>query len=840
MPLDDHLPPNEPAAAGALNPSMLDLFRVDAEGQLQVLDTGLLALKRRSMATEIIEPCICAANSLRDAADMVGLRLGAIVAGALEDCFVALQRRRISVRPPTLEVLTRGYDLLSRIARSRNATDTQWMGAQHPQVDAFVADARALCQNRDTPPTGQVPALASLPGRAPAGATPPPASPAIAAVAAAVAAATSPPTRTVLSMATPVATKVSLTLAPPRVTPNTSSFITPVTTSVPRPPVPSAAPAPPAPAPPKPGTPAADPRARFCREAEILAENLTTDLLELQPDPSARGLLESGITQARALVAAARDIELAPAMILAQELEDCLTVASDGSLSLRPSAIDVLLRGVDLYVRFARTLKENANRIDDHQPELRLFLAAVKCICDAGEVTLPVRAESSAIEPMSVELPAELAGPVPATRPASTTAALEWDVVAETLASAPTPPAPSAEEEEEQVTEIVVMKTTAELVAEAQAADESSDQITEIIQLKTMAELRSDPAPLLPPLPAPILAPRNDSHTAFEAKLEVDSDATLLELFQIEAERLIQDLAGALLALQRNPNAPEMLEPCMRACQSLKGATRMIGLPVGVSLSHALLEVFMSAQEGRIHLQQSGIGLLLQSADVLASIARQPEAEFGRWGSELGAEIEVFLAALKRLRDGANDLDAAAALGLTPAETSAAAVQTQADNQPVATPPLADADRLTLLELFHGEGESLAQALLAGLSALQMDPLAPEHLEACMRAAHSFKGASRIVGLNMGVSLARALEECFVSAQHGRITLRASSITVLLRGADLLGRMARTEEADFSQWSGKRRAEVELIVAALKRVSEKTNTSEQLLTRVRASLARAG
>ena len=48
-------------------------------------------------------------------------------------------------------------------------------------------------------------------------------------------------------------------------------------------------------------------------------------------------------------------------------------------------------------------------------------------------------------------------------------------------------------------------------------------------------------------------------------------------------------------------------------------------------------------------------------------------------------------------------------------------------------------------------------------------PGAPSQLEACMRAAHSLKGAARIVGLGVGVSVAHAMEDCFVAAQRGTL-----------------------------------------------------------------------
>lgn len=96
----------------------------------------------------------------------------------------------------------------------------------------------------------------------------------------------------------------------------------------------------------------------------------------------------------------------------------------------------------------------------------------------------------------------------------------------------------------------------------------------------------------------------------------------------------------------------------------------------------------------------------------------------------------------------------------------------------------------SLLELFSLEAEAQTQVLSAGLLALERNPTQADQLEACMRAAHSLKGAARIVGVDAGVSVAHVMEDCLVSAQEGRLYLQAEHIDALLHGTDLLMRIA--------------------------------------------------
>jgi two-component system, chemotaxis family, sensor histidine kinase and response regulator WspE len=115
---------------------------------------------------------------------------------------------------------------------------------------------------------------------------------------------------------------------------------------------------------------------------------------------------------------------------------------------------------------------------------------------------------------------------------------------------------------------------------------------------------------------------------------------------------------------------------------------------------------------------------------------------------------------------------------------------------------LNDLSNLSMLELFQVEAENQTAAMTSGLLALERDPAATHQLEALMRAAHSLKGAARIVHLEVAVSLAHAMEDCFVAAQHGKIHLRQAEIDVLFQGVDLLLHISKRSEQELAEWEG--------------------------------------
>jgi two-component system, chemotaxis family, sensor histidine kinase and response regulator WspE len=123
--------------------------------------------------------------------------------------------------------------------------------------------------------------------------------------------------------------------------------------------------------------------------------------------------------------------------------------------------------------------------------------------------------------------------------------------------------------------------------------------------------------------------------------------------------------------------------------------------------------------------------------------------------------------------------------------------------------------QFSMLDLFREEVETQALVLTTSLLALERDRGQADQLEICMRAAHSLKGAARIVGLDVGVRVTHAMEDRFVAAQAGDLTLDGAQIDQLLAGTDLLFRIAHTPEADIGQWSGEKKIEVDTWLASL-------------------------
>jgi two-component system, chemotaxis family, sensor histidine kinase and response regulator WspE len=131
-----------------------------------------------------------------------------------------------------------------------------------------------------------------------------------------------------------------------------------------------------------------------------------------------------------------------------------------------------------------------------------------------------------------------------------------------------------------------------------------------------------------------------------------------------------------------------------------------------------------------------------------------------------------------------------------------------------------DLSGFSMMDLFRMEAESHTAALSTGLVAIEGTSASPEVIEPLMRAAHSLKGAARIVGLDVAVRVAHAMEDCFVAVQRGTLVLQPEHVDILLRGVDVLVRIAQIGETEIEAWQSEHAIAIETLVAELIAIQE--------------------
>jgi two-component system sensor histidine kinase and response regulator WspE len=281
------------------------------------------------------------------------------------------------------------------------------------------------------------------------------------------------------------------------------------------------------------------------------------------------------------------------------------------------------------------------------------------------------------------------------------------------------------------------------------------------------------------------------------------SGFSMMDLFRTEVENQAGALNDGLLALEGADDPAAASEPLMRAAHSIKGAARIIGLDVGVRVAHAMEDAFVAAQKGEVRLSGEHVDALLSGVDLLVELSKAPEDGLGAWAEAHASEVDDLCSTFARIQRG---------------EVLAPSKPAEPAGTPAAGTVSADLSGFSMMDLFRTEVENQALVLNDGLLALEGadDPAAAS--EPLMRAAHSIKGAARIIGLDVGVRVAHAMEDAFVAAQKGEVHLSGEHVDALLSGVDLLVELSQAPEDGLGAWAETHASRVEVLCSVCGRI----------------------
>lgn len=285
------------------------------------------------------------------------------------------------------------------------------------------------------------------------------------------------------------------------------------------------------------------------------------------------------------------------------------------------------------------------------------------------------------------------------------------------------------------------------------------------------------------------------------------TDDPLLDLFRADVREAVSGLSHGLLALESDPTASEPLANLAAAVRTVRGAARIVNLKPAADLAAALEDRIAAAAGGTRSLTRAEVSAFQTAVDLLAKLDGLPPSE---WAENQAGEVAAAVDAIRGIPAPA--AIPAPALAAIPKPTPAAI----APVEPVEHEPLPHVDP-AMLELFREEVRSHAATLSAGLLDLERDAGNPQRIEPLMRAAHSIKGACRIVGLDAAVKLAHEMEDGFVAAQVGKVAITPAAVDLLLKATDLLANLGTEEPAVWLAAHGHAVAAIRPAVAAFAR-----------------------
>ena len=197
-------------------------------------------------------------------------------------------------------------------------------------------------------------------------------------------------------------------------------------------------------------------------------------------------------------------------------------------------------------------------------------------------------------------------------------------------------------------------------------------------------------------------------------------DLSMLELFRMEGENHTKVLFSGLPTLVKD-SSPELIEPLLRAAQSLRGAARIVSLTDAIDIAESIEKVLELCKSGETAASTEIVDVLLSATKFLADLAAVEVEEMDKWLDDNSALRTEILAKFDGEADVAPESDPEIAGKPEPKNASKPKPALKPKLEPKPTPvsvnvSLADS---SMLDLFRMEAESHSQSLTSGLLELE-------------------------------------------------------------------------------------------------------------------------
>ncbi len=139
--------------AKTTDPGMLQIFKVEVLNNAQLLNDGLLALENGQASSATLEALMRGAHSMKGAAHIVGLNPIGRLAHAMEDCFVAAQKKETILGPQAIDVLLKATDLMVRMSgEAAGEVEETSFGDNDAEIESFIASICAIGSSAEPGP----------------------------------------------------------------------------------------------------------------------------------------------------------------------------------------------------------------------------------------------------------------------------------------------------------------------------------------------------------------------------------------------------------------------------------------------------------------------------------------------------------------------------------------------------------------------------------------------------------------------------------------------------------------------------------------------------------------
>jgi len=297
---------------------------------------------------------------------------------------------------------------------------------------------------------------------------------------------------------------------------------------------------------------------------------------------------------------------------------------------------------------------------------------------------------------------------------------------------------------------------------------------------------------------------------------------SMLDLFVLEVDTHSKKIVTITNDLGKQDDITTGYESLINATRAIKGAAKLVHIDIALNLVESIENVFSSLQEKSTKLDSDGTTTIINSITLLKNIANLSVDELNTPSDDLVNTIEKTQQQFKNLVS----IDA----NHNPETTSTTPLEAKS-TPPVGTVYFEVTDPIDseMFSLFLIELQNSLQVIGNNLLDIEDNPEDKNLLEAMMRAAHSIKGAARMIGIEAVVKLSHSMEDIFVAAQNNKIDLTKGTIDHLFVCVDILKKLEDRSSIEVKNWSNENTENVHQYIHVLKLIQSGANAPAPIL-----------
>ncbi len=296
-------------------------------------------------------------------------------------------------------------------------------------------------------------------------------------------------------------------------------------------------------------------------------------------------------------------------------------------------------------------------------------------------------------------------------------------------------------------------------------------------------------------------------------------DVTMTTLFRQELSTYLASLERWLAEVHKTPGLAEAIDSMANAARSIRGAAKLLQVRPVAELAGDMEDLLRDLITARHELTPEQIQALSGAVEALRQVLSADDLHLTlpeKWGSERLQRVIDAHIALKR--GHATGQPGPVPLMPPPTDKEAEAPpSSKISGRRLPTPLKKDepATDQQLMGLFFIELEAQTGILTDSLLALEANPHDSEATQALMRAAHSIKGAARVLGLDDIIHVAHSLEDAFQKIQRREFAVDTRLIDLLFSAVDILGTLSKAGPSDLPVAISEQKSAMQLIVQQL-------------------------